>query len=489
MRNLFVIGAAIAAAVAVPASAEPVQDALDTLRPSVNTRILGGTAALLGAWPWQVLIFIPGSGNGGAMCGGSLIGTHWVLTAAHCFNKFNQSRPIAVLEQRGTDNAKAQLADIDGKSIHHVSKPIVHREYNDHTHENDIALLRLNEAARSQPVPLLLRPDEGLENPPAHVVITGWGWMRFVKQDGNAYFDPETHSSIPIGDVVPDRLMEVELPLVPTEECRATYGKRATIDDRTLCAGLPGGGKDSCNGDSGGPMVIHASRGSWVQTGIVSWGAGCGLKGFPGVYTRVSAFADWIRLNAARDLVVLPDEATPGAIGSPQPGTPDPEFDNAAGLAIAFDEGDEVRVGDVVSYRVTTHRPGYLVIFDATPDGKLTQVFPNAGSMSSPTGAAPEAARVRPERPRLIPDSRNPYEGFKILIREPRGKGLIVAVLSEEPITSLSVPDLPKTFAAADEAKAAIGRLRGELRQGLALDTVAGHRPKWSVAMHDYVVK
>jgi hypothetical protein len=188
-----------------------------------------------------------------------------------------------------------------------------------------------------------------------------------------------------------------------------------------------------------------------------------------------------IRLNAARDLVVLPDEAAPGVIESPQSSTPDSEFDNAAGLAIAFDEGDEVWVGNVVSYRVTTHKPGDLVIFDATPDGELTQVFPNAGSMSSPTGAALEAARVWPERPRLIP--------FKILIREPRGTRLIVAVLSEEPITSLSVPDVPKTFAAADEAKAAIGRLRDELRQGLALDTVAGHHPKWSVAVRDYVVK
>jgi hypothetical protein len=68
---------------------------------------------------------------------------------------------------------------------------------------------------------------------------------------------------------------------------------------------------------------------------------------------------------------------------------------------------------------VNTRKPGYLAIFDTTPDGSL--------SMSSATGGAPDAARVWPERPRLIPDPHNPYEGFAIRIAQPRGKGVIVA--------------------------------------------------------------
>jgi secreted trypsin-like serine protease len=517
MRSVFAIGAAIAVAAVLappaPVWAEPIQDALETLRPSSN-RIIGGTAARSGAWPWQVRLFIPGAGDSGFMCGGALIGQRLVLTAAHCFNEHNRSRPVLVFEQRRTDGGKGQAADIEGKAVHRVAAPIVHRQYNDDTHENDIALLRLDEPARSQPVPVLLRPDGGVENPPAQAVVTGWGWMRFVKQKTGAYVDPVTAFSVRPEEVDPARLMEVELPLVPTDQCRASYANKVdgVIDGRNLCAGFPEGGKDSCKGDSGGPMVVRDSRGRWVQTGVVSWGKDCALKGFPGVYTRVSAFAGWIRENAGRDFVVLPDTSPPG--GAPPPGAigpaaPDSEFDNAAGLAIDFDKGDVVRVGDEVSYRVSAHKSGYLAIFDAGPDNTLTMIFPNAGSLGSPTGAAPEAALLRADRPRLIPDPRNPYEGFKIQIVEPRGKGHIVAVLSDEPIRSLGIPDGPKSFATVAEAAEAIRRLRNELTRGLApvgpvadaespKDAVPpqvaerpkdADRPKWSVAIREYAVR
>jgi hypothetical protein len=261
----------------------------------------------------------------------------------------------------------------------------------------------------------------------------------------------------------------------------------APIDHQNLCAGVPEGGKDDCHGDSGGPLVGRDNQGQWVQIGIVSWGIGCGRPGHPGVYTPVSAFANWIRENAGRDLAISP--GPPARPGSPPPAASILAFDNSAGLTVAFDKGDMVGVGDVVSYRVTTEKPGYLAIFDATPDGRLTQVFPNTRSMSSPTGAAPEAARLSPEQPRLIPDPRNPYEGFAIRIVDPRGKGFIVAVLSDQPITSLDIPSMPKTFATVEEATAAIGGLRTELRRGLRPVTDVRESPKWSVAVREYTVR
>ncbi|EPQ04201.1 Mastin [Myotis brandtii] len=88
----------------------------------------------------------------------------------------------------------------------------------------------------------------------------------------------------------PYNLQEVEVPIVANEICQQQYGY--VIQDDLLCAGSWGRG--TCNGDSGGPLVCKW-RETWVQVGVVSWGKGCGLTNFPGVYARVTSFLPWIR--------------------------------------------------------------------------------------------------------------------------------------------------------------------------------------------------
>ncbi|KAI9290932.1 trypsin-like serine protease, partial [Neoconidiobolus thromboides FSU 785] len=97
------------------------------------------------------------------------------------------------------------------------------------------------------------------------------------------------------GGAVSKVLLEVKVPVFNADQCKKTaYG---TLDTTTqFCAGYPEGGKDSCQGDSGGPMFIEEDNAP-VLVGIVSWGRGCALKGYPGVYTRAAAVADFINQN------------------------------------------------------------------------------------------------------------------------------------------------------------------------------------------------
>lgn len=80
----------------------------------------------------------------------------------------------------------------------------------------------------------------------------------------------------------------MEVPVVSDTDCRVSYGV-TDIADHMICAGLPEGGKDACQGDSGGPLFANGT-----QYGIVSWGYGCARPDYPGVYTEVAYFVDWI---------------------------------------------------------------------------------------------------------------------------------------------------------------------------------------------------
>lgn len=89
------------------------------------------------------------------------------------------------------------------------------------------------------------------------------------------------------------RLRAVRLPIVAKQSCNKTYGFLGGTTDRMICAGFEKGGKDSCFGDSGGPLVDQ----NGLLVGVVSWGfESCAAPHFPGVYGRVSAVRDWIRI-------------------------------------------------------------------------------------------------------------------------------------------------------------------------------------------------
>ncbi|XP_078508703.1 serine protease 27-like isoform X1 [Lissotriton helveticus] len=248
-------------------------------KPVVSNRIVGGQDAVKGEWPWQASVQV----DGRHICGGTLITDSWVVSAAHCYygHSYAQSSYKVCM-------GMYQLSSSNPNSVCSEVKSIIYNTlYTATGTPGDILLLELNTKVNYTNfiMPICL-PNSTVEFPSGlNCWVTGWGNIA---------------SSTPL--LYPMTMQEVMVPLIDQPTCDYLYHKGSSVSSMKpiilsdmICAGYVNGGKDSCQGDSGGPLVCAEDGGTWFLAGIVSWGFGCALANRPGVYTRVTAYTEWIQ--------------------------------------------------------------------------------------------------------------------------------------------------------------------------------------------------
>lgn len=230
----------------------------------IDPRIVGGSPTSIDVHPYQVAILYKNQ----LFCGGSIISKQWILTAAHCIE--------SVLPNLLTVRVGSSYYSKGGTVHVKISEIIPHSLYDDYTADYDVGLIKLaTELTWSSTVKPVQLPVVSTNVPTGtNGVVTGWG---------------KTASSD-----TSDVLQALMVPVIDQKKCEDIFRKTTRrITQRMMCAGYLTGGKDTCQSDSGGPLVYNNE-----QIGIVSWGMKCGAVDYPGVYTRISAVRAWIKTNA-----------------------------------------------------------------------------------------------------------------------------------------------------------------------------------------------
>lgn len=266
--------------------------ALSSASGGAKVMLAGSSAVDNTDWPWQAALEMSTWGiNDPWTCGGSVIGSNWILTAAHCVVNYADARYTTISPANIKVRVGSNRFEYGGQTTL-VKRIVKHPFFDPTTGDNDIALLELISPVYVDPIrPVTLERESTLACLGTAGVVTGWTAQTLC---GN----------------VATLLSAVDATLTTPATCQAAY-KSDTVTSNMICTKPVTTSSTLCQDDDGSPLVVDNGRGGYVQAGIVSWGNSCDTPTLPTVHTRVANYVDWMESVTRLDLT---SEVGPGVI-------------------------------------------------------------------------------------------------------------------------------------------------------------------------------